>query len=437
MSFIPLSEAKRENFFAPKEPKEMKWEKDGKSGTFTRTYISYRNEDKTGKVTNGHANFEVEGEVLIKKTDYGKITTTLHLTNPRDVIGAKEANAGAMNCIMQQKGPLKMPNFNPASPPDGMRTVYFHETDKNGIPIEGKEPMIYLHMDESSEFRFLSWKEVTVKDETGKEITKKEFFTQKIPNPDVLVGKVLTGSIVFSIRDIYKGSAIMVQSYIRTITIVSMCEAQSIDALKYSSYLDKVMADARKNPDMMTQLQAKMQELNVSQPVSLLIPNNGPVGQNNAPAAQAGSIVISQGQNQQSSQNMQQIQNQVAQQIQSSIPQQQVVPQQQAQIIPGIPVLQNPQVFQQQPQPVQQSVQQPQAQFQTIPQQQQIPLQQQQTVQIPQNAFQQPTSFSAPVNFQPAQQSVQQQPSQDEQLKMFLNSGPSITQIPQLVVKTL
>lgn len=413
MSFIPLSQAKRINFSAPKPPTEKKFEKNGITGTYSRTYINYSYKDETGKSALGPAMFEVDGDILIKKTDYGTITATIHLTKQEDVNGAVEANAGALLCVAQQKGPLKMPNFNPENPPDGMRTVYFRETDKNGVPVEGKEPMIYLHTDKSSEFRFLTCKT----DESGKKI----YETPKIDNPNILAGKILTGSIVFCIRDIYKGSnATMIQSYIRVITIVSMRDASTVDVLKSSSFLDRYLKSENVNANM-AQLQAQMQALSISQPESLLLPSNSTSTQSGTTQSSISSQTIP---------------------VFAGNPQS---------FIPGIPSSPTPSTNTSTTQPIQtfnvtsQQSQQAQQSQQTIPT---IP-----TANTNTNSFQQPTSFTVqqpisipviapqnhPLSQTPQQlQGQQSQQSQQEQLQMFLAGGnPTMTSIPQLNIRNL
>lgn len=417
VQFIPLSEAKRENFSAPKEPVEKTYKNEKTSGTYSRTYVQYKYTDPETKLdTISQAMFEVPGEVLINKDDSGKIVTTVRLTDPADVKGINEADAGVLNCIAQQRIALKMPNFKADNPPDGMRRVYFRSTNqKTGEPIEGTPPMVYLHTDKSSEFKYL-----TVRDENGKKV----FDVKKVENPETLVGKILTGSIVFAIRDIYRAGngTIYVQSYIRTITFMSIRESSTVDVMA-SSIVNKMMNDIEKNPGLLVALQQQLQNC-----TSLLVPANG--GGTGAPAAPAAPAV--------------QAPNGYS--IPTSIP----TSSSSGATNSGMGAAPAVQMMSQGPPMTPMSVptmssQVPQMQIPGMPTQaaamqvptMQIPTQMQaaamqvptQQLNIPGMPTQIPTQYSS-TNTIP-------NPSQEQQLNMYLNPGPTITQIPQLNIKNL
>ena len=264
---IPLSEVKKENFICPKEPTEYTWTNATGTGKFTRTYIKYNQKDpKTGQTSYREAIFELEGKGRVKMDQHGKITMTVHLDDPADIAGIKEAYAGSFSAVEKWKGVLRMPNFSAQNPGD-CRGVYFCETDKNGMVIEGSKPMIYLRFDESSIIQTLEqYKQM----ENGVEVMKLR--PKVIKDHKILVDKVLHGSIMFSVRDFYRGTTSGVQCFIRCVMlspIDGITEGSSVDVMS-SAIVNKYMKQIESNPELLNALKDTVNKLQDSKD-SLLV----------------------------------------------------------------------------------------------------------------------------------------------------------------------
>ncbi|AYV85913.1 MAG: hypothetical protein Solivirus1_70 [Solivirus sp.] len=260
-TFYKLSETKAENFFAPNKPNKRNWknEKDGSSGSFQALDIRYKSPE-TGII--GDAFFELMGEGTLRKDQFGKVTLTIRIKEEADKIGAQEANKGVMACIAKHKQDLNMNHFE-ADRPGDVRGVYFYDAANSTSPVDGVEPKIYLRLDSSSSFQ------IPVKKD-GKVIG------QKIPYQS-LIDKKMTGSVIFSPRDVYRANGAITRCYVRCFTILSEpTDAGYIDVFgnsensKQSDTIAKFLEQAKSDPALLTALLASAEKLK-SESKSLLI----------------------------------------------------------------------------------------------------------------------------------------------------------------------
>lgn len=271
IAYVSLAEVSIDRFDATQAPKTYNL-KAPKTGSFSRLYISYnRGTPTTPNYKEPLFEFtsELNASVVNKLEEDGRTTWQLHVKvdSPTDINGMSICTEGLNKCIS------KYPGFYGQKTRLEKDLVYRPLDSQTGAFIPGTPGSIWLKIGKDSKFKEL----VPVKDENGKYVIDPKTGRPQFETPSIdyklLAEKELKVSVIFHIRDIFKGAKISPQLFVRSCVILEMSEAKDVDHTK-SSVIDKYYKSVvEEDPEHFEKLTKEFEKLRTSAPKTPITPS--------------------------------------------------------------------------------------------------------------------------------------------------------------------
>lgn len=278
--FVSASQIVANKLMAPSPPKDITVTKNGKSETYTRTYLSY-DYGTPQKPVISEALFELRittAKVKLNKKQEYKLNVIIK--DDGDTHGLEELSKGFALVVEKYKNKYGLRNFDPNHPGE-LRGAFFYPATTDGELIAGAPPMVSLKMNEKTIFKILEPKI----DESGNpvmmQVAKIDPITNKtvmVPGdePDfietkidykTLVDKQLICSVIFNPRDLYRSTGTpLPQLFVRSCMIVA---PPTDNGEVEHSKSEMVRSYLQENPEMLNSLADIISKLKVGEKVSL------------------------------------------------------------------------------------------------------------------------------------------------------------------------
>lgn len=254
-NFTKIREIKPELLDAPTSPKSST---SSGGGTYTRMYYKYEG---------GEPLFQLFGKGSVRMSNkYGRDEWKLNffLSEDEDVQGLAKLDAGRAACIAKHKNMLKLYDFNPEAPGSIFRGSYFQPRDKDGNATSDNYMMSIKIVDNDT----------TISNSNNKSNNKSTFEAlvdeeggTEVLDYKQLEGKDLEFSLVFYLRDEYKGSGNpSPQIFVRNCVLLKIVDRGKVDQTKS----DEVMRYLQSDPELLNNLAEQLKQLKVGNASSLL-----------------------------------------------------------------------------------------------------------------------------------------------------------------------
>jgi hypothetical protein len=271
VNFIPISEVRSEAFIASQPPQTYQL-KAPKTGSYSRCYMSYnRGTPEQPVIDEGLFELSIcKGEVEEKVNEDGTmgIQLKLMITNPDDQAGLDRAYMGCAGVVGLYKGQFGQPHFNPQTPHGVVKNPLYRFINKQtGELIQGATPVLWCKIDENGKkkSKFKQFKPKKNEDGTFMYDEHGEPVIEEIPiSPRSLAGKDLEVSVVIHYSDIYKGSTISPQVKSRSVVVLDVKGAGSVEHGKSSQLLNHLKEKLQTSPDSFDTLATEFEKLRTS-----------------------------------------------------------------------------------------------------------------------------------------------------------------------------
>lgn len=247
------------NLQAPNPPKSITVTKNGKSETYTRTYLSY-NYGSSARPYLAEALFELQiCKGKVKKNKKGDIKLNLSITNEADLAGLSQLSLGFAYVVQRYKGSFGMQKFDPQNPGNLRGAFFYPAVEGTGEIIEGAAPIVSLKMNEKTRFKVLKPK---INPETHEPIYINGIpdFDEEVIDYKSLIDKQLDCSVVINARDLYySGGMPLPQIFVRSCMILNMSDSGEVEHTKS----EMVRNFLQQNPEVLNTLAEQIAKLKV------------------------------------------------------------------------------------------------------------------------------------------------------------------------------
>lgn len=263
VNFIPLSECLSESFDALQPPQTYNL-KAPKTGSYLRCYMSY-NRGTAEQPALDEPLFELaicKGTVEEKPNEDGSFGYQLKLTikDERDQAGFDRMYLGMLNVAFKYKGQFGQAMATIESLKGTLKNPLYRIVDKmTGQLVANADPISWLKFD-AKKTRFTHLRPRKEKGPDGN-----VEYDQVPIDYKQLVGKELEVSVIINTRDLYKGSTLSPQIFVRSCIILDMNNAGHVEHEKSGQLAEYLKAKAA-DPRYMDDLNEKFEKLKAQGP---------------------------------------------------------------------------------------------------------------------------------------------------------------------------